>query len=253
VGLPDLSPEVHVRKPPSSEWLLARIAGPDRAAAILGDLVEMSESRGRLWFWTAYARTLFSLTWRIPVALLGAVVCRELIFDLFHLYMHYTPASWRTTLSPPFLNSMGPLLACIMSTLWFALPFAAVRYGVRDRFVQLTFAVAIGTTVAFLFIPWASLFCAAATLALAGAALISTSWRKPLEVLIWSGAAGLLTIAAVDAVRINYHPAGHAGRIIVRYGVIMAFQASLLVLAVVCSRLHRLLLRQQPSGGSTLA
>ena len=47
-----------------TEWLLARIAGPNRAAAIMGDLVELSSTRGRLWFWTAYARTLISLGWR---------------------------------------------------------------------------------------------------------------------------------------------------------------------------------------------
>ena len=242
-----------MNKMPSTEALLALIAGPGRAAAILGDLTEMAATRGRLWFFAAYVRTLVALTWRIPVGLFVAEIARQTIFDLFHIYMNYTPASWRTTLSPPFLNSMGPLLACIMSTLWFALPFAAVRYGLRDRFVLLTFVIAVGTTVTFLFIPWASLLCAAATLALAGAALISTTWRKPLEVLIWSGGAGLLTIAAVDAVRINVHPAGHAGQIITRYGVILAFQASLLALAFVCSRLHRWLLEPPPTPDSTPA
>lgn len=36
-----------------AEALLARITGPTRAAAILGDLLELSATRGRLWFWTA--------------------------------------------------------------------------------------------------------------------------------------------------------------------------------------------------------
>ena len=70
---------------PAPEALLALIAGPARAAAILGDLTEMAATRGRLWFYAAYARTLFSLTWRIVLALFVADIGRELIFNLFHL------------------------------------------------------------------------------------------------------------------------------------------------------------------------
>ena len=43
------------------EWLLARFVGPVRATAILGDLLEISTTRGGLWLWAAYARTLISL------------------------------------------------------------------------------------------------------------------------------------------------------------------------------------------------
>ena len=39
--------------------------------------------------------------------------------------------------------------------------------GICDRFVQLAFAVTLETTVAFLFMPWASILFAAATVALA--------------------------------------------------------------------------------------
>ena len=45
------------------ETLLARLTTADCAAAILGDLTELSATRGRLWFWTAYARTLLSQRW----------------------------------------------------------------------------------------------------------------------------------------------------------------------------------------------
>ena len=84
----------------------------------------------------AYARTLFSLTWRIVLALFVADVGRELMFNLAGAYFRHTPYAWRTTNGPFLLDHMGPLLAGIMSTLWFALPFAGVLYGVRDRFVQ---------------------------------------------------------------------------------------------------------------------
>jgi hypothetical protein len=230
-----------------SESLLALITGSERAAAILGDLTEMAATRGRLWFWTAYARTLVALTWRIVLALFVADVVRELIFNLFHLYIRSTPAVWRSATGSwlYLLNESGPLLACIMSTLWFALPFAAVRYGLRDRFVQLTFAVAVGTTIAFLCIPFASLLVAAATVVLTAAALASRSWRKPLEVLMWTGAAGLLMIAASDVFRLRVLVLiVHGHRLLAGNAFAVLFQTGLLVLAFVCSRLHHLLLNE---------
>jgi hypothetical protein len=232
--------------PPLAESCLALFAGPTRAAAIMGDLTEMADTRTRLWFAAAYLRTLASLTWRIVLALFVADVGREFIFDAFHIYLAHTPAAWRSASGPYFslLNSSGPLLACIMSTLWFALPFAAVRYGVRDRFVQLTFAIALGTTFAFLSIPFASLLCAAATVALACAALLSATWRKPLEVLVWTGVAGLLTIAVADVLRFRF-PAlllAHGHGLLAANVYALLFQTTLLIIALVCSRLHRRLL-----------
>ena len=239
--------------PNLAESVLARLTDPTRAAAIYGDLLELAATRGRLWFFAAYARTLLALGWRIPVALFAAVVCREVVFNLANLYFHVTPATWRSTGAPHLLGSMGPLLACVMSTLWFALPFAAILYGVRDRFVQLTFAVALGTTVAFLFIPWASVVCAAATLTIAVSALLSSTWRKPAEVLTWTAAAGILTLAAATSLRLTVHPQAGIERILINYGEMLAFQASLLAVAIVCFRLHRLLLDRPPAANSTPA
>ena len=238
-----------------TEWLLARLTTPDRASAILGDLAEMAATRGRLWFAAAYLRTLFSLTWRIVLALFIADIGREVIFDLFHLYIGHTPAAWRNATGSwlDLLNSSGPLLACIMSTLWFVLPFAVIRYGLRDRFVRLTFAVAVGTTLAFLCIPWASLACAAATLVLAAAAFTSSIWRKPFEVLAWTGAAGILTIAAADAFRLSFHPQPGIERTLASYAEILTFQGSLLVAAFVCSRLHCWLLEPPAAGDAPCA
>jgi hypothetical protein len=139
-----------------------------------------------------------------------------------------------------------------MSTLWFALPFAAVRYGVRDRFVQLTFAMAVGTTVAFLFIPWASLMSAVATAALAGVALFSSTWRKPLEVLAFTSAAGILAFGAEQGARLSIHAQGSAGQFLMSHWAMFAFQASLLIVAVVCSRVHRWLLEPPSSAAAGL-
>ena len=234
-----------MRKPPFAEWFLSQDLGSERAAAIMGDLEELALTRGRLWFFAAYFRTLFTFTWRIVLALVVATVIRQIIVNSFHVYLIHTDTVWRTTNGPFLINTMGPLLAFITQPLWFVLPFAAVRYGVRDHFVQLTFAVAVGTTVAFLFIPFASLTCAIATLVLAAAAFFSSTWRKPLAVLLCTGAAGFLALAAVNAIDtalLARHPALWTSHFFRHYGMMLIFRSSLLALAIVCSRLHKLLL-----------
>jgi hypothetical protein len=236
------------------ETLLALIVGRARAAATVGDLTEMAATRGRLWFAAAYARIRFSLTWRIVLALFAAALCREFVFDAFHVYLRYAPTAWRTGSGPylTLLSSSGPLLAMVMSTLWFALPYAIVLYGLRDRFVRLTSAFCVGVTIAFLFIPGASLLFAASTLLLAAGVLISRRWRKPFEVLAGTTAVSLLTFAAAGGLRSVLHPQPGIERILVNYVEILAFQATLLVIAITCSSLHRRLLDEPPSG-STLA
>jgi len=234
----------------SGEWLLARLTDPTRASAIYGDLTEMAATRSGLWFAAAFVRTLVSLTWRVVLALFVADVARQFLFDLFHLYLRHTPAVWRAETGSfvDLLNSCGPLLACIMSTLWFALPFAAVRYGHRDPFVRLTAVVAVGTTIAFLAIPWISLIAATAMLALAWSAFLSNRWRKPFEVLAGTGAAGLLSVAAFTVLSrqfLSQHPAifrSLGNHPLALYALVFSFQGSLLLVAIVCSRLHRLLL-----------
>jgi len=227
-----------------SESVLALLTGRKRAAAVIGDLSEMAITRGRLWFWAAYARTLFSLTWRIVLVLFVAEITREFIFNLAAIFFHLTPPSWRTTHGASLLNSSGPLLACIVSTLWFVLPFAAVRYGLRDRFVQLTFALALGTTVTFLFIPWASLSVGGGTLLLAAVAFASERWRTPLLVLAGTASVGLLTFASVGLVRgLFFHPHDHQS-FLYRYAPMADLQTTLLVIAIFGSHLHRRLIER---------
>jgi len=237
--------------PNFSEALLARLTDPTRAAAIYGDLTELAQARGRLWFWFAYARTLFALTWRFMLALVAATVVAQICGNSFHLYLTHTSAAWRTTNGPFLLNSMGPLLAYITHPLWFVLPFAAVMYGTRDRFVQLTFAVTVGATVAFLFVPFASLACSIATLAIAVSALFSSTWRRPLTALLLTGAASFLAIAAVNAIGatlLSHHPDWRTSHFFTHYGAMMIFRSSLLLLAFACARVHSMLMERSPSG-----
>jgi hypothetical protein len=149
-----------------------------------------------------------------------------------------------------------------MTTLWFVLPFAAVRYGVRDRFVRLTLAIALGTTVAFLFLPWISLLFAAATLALAAAALLSRQWRRPAITLAAVGAAGLVLLGSMQFLApllylyLNEQlPHPHLVYRASFEGVFFegVFDVTLLLLALICSRLHRWLLQAPSNHDSSLA
>jgi hypothetical protein len=236
--------------PNLAERILALFAGQPRAAALMGDLTEMARTRGRGWLVAAYLRTLVSLSWRIVLALFVADVGRQIVFDLFHVYLRLTPADWRANTGSfvHLLSSSGPLLACIMSTLWFALFFALVRYGRRDRFVRLTALVTAGTFIAFLAIPWVSLVAFAATVVFAISAFVSSRWRKPFEVLAWTGGAGLLALAAFTILSRQFmvqHPAiaqSLSNHPLAADALVFSFQGSLLLVAVVCSRLHRLLL-----------
>ena len=84
---------------------------PTRAAAIIGDLTEMAATRGRLWFWAAYPRTLISLGWRTPVAVFAIVISEKYIRSrgLFMLLLRpFSIHNWyemhRLAMQHPFLS-----------------------------------------------------------------------------------------------------------------------------------------------------
>jgi len=51
-----------------AESILSRFTSPDRAGAIVGDLVESTGTPGTVWFWLSVFRTAFSLLCRRLVA-----------------------------------------------------------------------------------------------------------------------------------------------------------------------------------------
>ena len=221
------------------ESLLALITTPARAAAILGDLTEMAATRGRLWFWFAYARTLAILSWRIVVAVVVSMSLYQLLGNtLFNAHVRHT--------------TPGPRLPLLLifwfepRFLWFVLPFAVMLYGLRDRFVHLTAIAALCTTIAFLFVPRFSFAGVVVTLALIALGLLFSDWWKPATVLaatvayaFWCGiAAGHLSMFLRSH---NYIPAyGHG---IAGLEPMLASRGTMLVSAYLCARLHRWLLQ----------
>ena len=136
-----------------AEWIIARLSDRDRAASIIGDLLESGGETNPVWFWWSVAGVVLSLTWR---GLVGLAVAYECLSVLSHgrwlaqcpqgrgswftvgydcpssALVHQPPHVWM-----PLFAVMGPVigLLCIVA------PYAVVRYGFRDRFAQLTLAL----------------------------------------------------------------------------------------------------------------
>lgn len=47
-----------------AEWLLILVTSRERAASIVGDLVESADTQGSVWFWSSVLRATASLLWR---------------------------------------------------------------------------------------------------------------------------------------------------------------------------------------------
>ena len=93
-------------------------------------------------------------------------------------------------------------------------------------------------------------------LSLAAAALFSRTWRKPLAALLCTGAAGFLALVAVNAIDsalLSHYPALWTSHFFRHYGAMLIFRSSLLIVAIVCARMHKLLLAKPSSEDYALA
>jgi hypothetical protein len=244
-----------MRKTLATEWLLARLTDPTRAAAILGDLTEMAATRGRLWFWTAYTRTLVSLGWRAPVALVCAYICTRhnwlgaVIFGSLGLFHRIPPNG------PAHTGHRSQFfLISFLIALNLVLPFVLVRFGLRNRLAQLA------TAIFLLTIPLYSLtlggmkitdYAIAVTVL---AALSLPAWRRPMIVL----AATLAPVAVITS--LWPHPEhflytrGYGFTAPQLLWIMVLYRTlELCITAIVCSFLYRRLLRKKPTDLSTIA
>ena len=238
--------------PNLAERLLARITDPTRAAAIMGDLEELATSHGRLWFWTTYLRTIISLGWRTPVAFLAGYATCQIMTSGIEFWILHTSFAWRTAMRIGPYAAMGPLVTTVPLALWFMLSYGLIRYGWRDKFVQIAGAGALLTSVAFLdprlLSPIPVIAVAAVTITL----LAIPVWRRAVVVLLSSVAAGSLAALAISfaiAMATMYLSEQlHPGRLIPNQHP--SDLVVLLAFAIVCSSLHRRLLPPLRIGGN---
>ncbi len=235
-----------------AESILARTIGSARAAAIYGDLLELAAARGRLWFLAAYLRTLLALTWRAPAAFLVALACVRIMCRVYPMWVQHAvrhlPAQWQGSMFYGQLAvASGPLLNAIAMCLWFALPFAWMRFGLRDRLTTFACVMFFSTLGALSFRVWlidvSSILTALAILA----ALLSSRWRRPFAVLALTSATAIAAIVSCFRLLamsqhqpfITFSPTKGVGWLVTAFALAIA--------AFVCSRAHRRLLPARPA------
>ncbi|MGA1983425.1 MAG: hypothetical protein ABSG84_13285 [Acidobacteriaceae bacterium] len=239
-----------MRKIPPAEWFLSQDIGPERAAAIMGDLEELAATRGRLWFWIAYVRALISLGWRTGgSAFILGLVCLRLMFGTVVPWV----MSHRTIglddpglfgLSNPHVRMWCWNLSLVTAQfLVFAFPFVWIRFGMQDRLTRLTCALFFVAMPVYSFRPWLMDLSGVLVLAILIAALVAPAWRKPLAVL-----AGTFLPAVAVKVTYFFLQAFLPRKVFTRqlyhipaHWVFFVDAISFAIAAIVCLKLYRLL------------
>jgi hypothetical protein len=236
-------------KTSAPEWLLARITDPTRAAAILGDLLELSATRSRVWFWTAYARTLISLGWRTPVAFVFAIASMKFMFRIaFPWLAHATIGHLGDA------GLLGEQNRIVDMVLWnismvigqclcFLLPYVALRFGLRSRLTQLACALLVIALPVYTELPWVRDLSGVLIVLAIIAAIVFGPWRRPLFVLAATGVAAIaVEVVSTFSLALVFHwnflrlsSATHALCDVISFAIAVS----------VCLNLHRLLLRRR--------
>lgn len=241
-----------------AESLLARVAGADRSAAIMGDLEELAASRGQLWFWVEYLRTLIALGWRTGgSAFLLAFLCVRFMYGtvIRFLMNHRTPGLMDAGLFGVYNLHVRLItwnISMVMAQfLCFATPFAVVRFGMRNRLTQLACALFAISIPVYTLRPWIMDLSGLLGVLLICAALVVTRWRKPLAIL----AGTCLPAIAVKVIYLFLLPSyryRHIPRIPASW-VVVGDAAGFAVAAMVCLYLYRRLLQRPKATNRSVA
>lgn len=176
-----------------AEWIIARFIGRTCASSIIGDLLETGAERGTFWFWLSAARILLSLCWRRAIAFVAGVYAAQFSITAFHTLVFGIRAVHRPR------DPWEPLLfsfTVFATLLWTAAAYAAVRYGLRDKFAQLALGFCILITMAILYwwIPIATVTCIALAFSIFVASIWSAQRRRALVALVVALALGFVGV-----------------------------------------------------------
>ncbi|HTU35933.1 MAG TPA: hypothetical protein VMF66_19195 [Candidatus Acidoferrum sp.] len=132
-----------------AEWVIARFTDRERAAAVVGDLLELAPERGPLWFWSGVAGTVLAATWRRLVGFGTAYLClallqwRDVIVARRMLLERQMIAAARgvAALPPIQIDLVHIVIAVLAFSVTVAAAYAVICYGLRDEFARLALAV----------------------------------------------------------------------------------------------------------------
>lgn len=241
-----------------AEWLLSRWTRRQRAAAIVGDLLEIREQKGALWYWLALAGAVLRLAWRPVVATVAGFYAGAYAFSFFQLaiwgvHVRHTPAAdyaWTPAFSV--LSGCGAIMCLV-------LVYTAIRYGIHDRLSQLALVLtALSVPLAWWW--WKPPVVAACLVCLVAAILLSFLHRELRRAMPILGAVlgvgitgGLLTVYAIDRFFLLMAETGHREILMhpeIGWGIVSLALITAALMMATCSRLHaRLLEKQDPESG----
>jgi hypothetical protein len=239
------------------EWIIARLAGRTRAAAIVGDLLEARAERGTRWFRLSVAGIIFSLVWRRPLAFVAAFFLGLRSLGAFEMAIYGLHATHRL---PEIWMPLFGVLSGLGMLLWMAAPYAAIRYGFRDRFTQIALAFC-GLITVVIFCWWISavaVACIALALSVFVASVVSVERRRALLALVGALAFGfcggmLLLYLEAKAQEHSYHlpwwvapPIAQVIWRVLGYAPLLAVW----IMTTSCSRMHGLLSRRSQLASS---
>jgi hypothetical protein len=241
-----------MRTASTAEWILCRVTTKERAASMVGDLVEIEKQKGLLWFWLSIARIALSLYWRRPLAFVAAVYAQLWIFNRFSVEIWGIDSPHRMAYSTSFcraINGAGIIL-------WIVLSYAAIRYGFRDRLTQLAMGLT-GVVTLFIYFWWlpvAAAICAVLFGLIVVVSVLNRDRRNAAMVLLVTVpvglAGGLLVMFLGSACPLIFYliPKGD-GRlqefIYVYYMAFLVFFMTPWVTTAACSRMHNWMIRSQ--------
>jgi len=238
-----------------AEWLLSRWTRRQRAAAIIGDLLEIREQKGALWYWFALAGAVLRLGWRPVVATIAGLYAGAYAFSFFQMAIwgvqvrHTPPADYAWTPAFSVLSGCGAIMCLV-------LVYASIRYGIHDRLSQLALVLtALSVPLAWWW--WKPPVVAASLASLAVVTLGSLFYRDLRRALPILAAVlgvgltgGLLTVYAIDRFFLLMAATGHRELLMhpeIGWGIVSLTLITAALMMATCSRLHaRLLEKQDP-------
>ncbi|HUD21397.1 MAG TPA: hypothetical protein VMQ60_01000 [Acidobacteriaceae bacterium] len=247
-----------MRKVPLAEWFLSQDIGEERAAAIMGDLEELAATRGRLWFWVEYIRTLIALGWRsggsafiLAFAIIRVMFGRVIPWLMNHRVPTLMQAGLFGVYNPHVRMITWNISMVTAQFLCFATPFVVIRFGMSNRLTRLACALFLISLPVYTLRPWIMDLSGLLSVLLIAAALVATAWRKQLAVL----AGTCLPAVAVKATYLFLLPSyryRHIPRIPASW-VVVSDAISFAIAAIVCLKLYRWLLERPTMIDPTIA
>jgi hypothetical protein len=236
-----------MRSASAAEWIVGRFTTKNRAASVVGDLVELQPQKELLWFWVSLIGVVVSVSWRAGIRLIAALFVYGVAFLVLAI-VSCSPKDLQHW--PPNLWFLWALSTSIGAVLWMTLTYAGIRYGLRDKVTQLALVWASLVTVAISFWrePMILFLCLAVSIGMASVSISKIRYRKATWVLLGTvvtGYAGnrLMGYLSMFGLRLLLH-SGHKIHFLL-LGVVVSFIVTWITV-MACSHMHHWLLRDKP-------